>query len=285
MKLSSFLQQPNLPPSRELEVIKTMSIKENRLVENYFKDFTTQQKVNWFVNNKKGEPILIDESNYEWLSPTFIRIQNDLFGFSLIEKSNSVKLFLTKVKEDVDFDTFQPLNRFYAKDKHRYYYGPGGKTIKEDNLKPLFNDEYQQAWNKLYPERATPLNFELWNTKNAISPNHMYWHGMLKKELHTSLRRISQFFWVDDYSVYYYDLQRLKKLEDFDRSTLLFKTEVREGRLKSFITDINKSAHCYINNSEPNPKYDYNEYAPFFEELRGSISENYWWYKMEKAKA
>ncbi|MFA9189443.1 hypothetical protein AAGV33_13285 [Flavobacterium sp. FBOR7N2.3] len=281
MNISQNLLQKNAFNCRELEIIDTITIKNNRLVENYFLDYKTQTKLNLFINDSKGNPIFFDESDCEWLTPTFIRNKDELYGFSLIEKSNSTKLFLTKVKTQVDFDSFEPIGRFYAKDKNHYYFGPGGKKIREDYLELFFDETYRNEWNNLHPDRNTSLETKLWNSKIAVTKEKVYWDGNLKKEIHPSLKRISQYFWADNYSLFEYDLQRLKKLDSFDRQTLIYKNFIKNGSLICLVTDVHKPAHCYFNDSNPTDKYDFKIYTPLFEELRGKISNEYWWYQME----
>ncbi len=283
MKIPQNLLRKNVPLCRELEIISTIVIKNNRLVENYFLEHKTQTKLNWFINDKKGESIFFDEDDCEWLTPTFIRNKDELYGLSLIEKSNSTKLFLTKVKSKIDFDSFEPIGRFYAKDKNHYYFGPGGKKIREDYLELFFDETYKNEWRKLHPERNTSIETKLWNSKIAVSKEKVYWNGRLKKEIHPSLKRISQYFWADDYFVFEYDLQRLKKLNSFDRQTLIYKNFIKNGSLVCLVTDLHKPAYCYFDNSKPSHKYDFKRFSPLFEELRGKISNEYWWYKMENS--
>ncbi|APQ16032.1 hypothetical protein [Maribacter hydrothermalis] len=282
MKISSYLLHKNTPSCRETQIIPTITIKDNRLVENYYVDFKTKAKVNRFINNQKGDPIFFNEDDCEWLSPTFIRNNNTLYGFSLIEKSNSVKLFFTEVKAQVDFYSFEPIGRFYAKDKNHFYYGPGAKKIKEDYLELFFDETYRDDWNKLYPERNVPLKNKLWNSNIAVSKDKVYWKGLLKKDIHPSLKRINQFYWADDYSVFEYDLQRLKKIEEFDRPTLVYNNFIINNSMHGLVSDIHKPAYCYYDDRQPNKKYDFKSFKPLFEDLRGSISNEYWWYKMEK---
>ncbi|GAA4113904.1 hypothetical protein GCM10022393_13130 [Aquimarina addita] len=284
MKISQYLLHNNTPQCRELEIIPTITIKNNRLVENYYQDYKTKSKMNWFINDRKGEVIFFDENDCEWLSPCFIRNKNELYGFSLIEKSNSKKIFLTKVKTQVDFESFEPIGRFYAKDKNHFYYGPGGKKIKEDYLELFFDETYREEWNELYPDRNIPSKIKRWNSKIAVSNEKVYWNGMLKKDIHPSLKRITKLYWADDYSVFEYDLQRLKKIDQFDRKTLIYKNFInKNGSIVSLITDINKPAYCYNGNLKPNEKYDFKKFTPLFEELRGKISNDFWWYKMENS--
>lgn len=283
MKIPQYLLHNNTPRCRELEIISTITIKNNRLIENYYQDYKTKSKMNWFINDRKGEAIFFDENDCEWLSPTFIRNKNELYGFSLIEKSNSTKLFLTKVKTQVDFESFKSIGRFYAKDKNHYYFGPGGKKIKEDYLELFYDETYREEWNELHPDRNILLETKIWNSKIAVSKEKVYWDGRLKKEIHPSLKRISQYFWADNYSVFEYDLQRLKKLDLFDRQTLIYKNFIRNGSLVCLITDIRKPANCYFNDSKPSHKYDFKRFTPLFEELRGKISNEYWWYQMENS--
>ncbi len=282
MKISNTYLQSTYR-GREFEIISTMTIKHNRIVENYFTDYHNKTKVNGYINNRKGEPIYFDENDSEWLSPTFVRNKNELYGFSLIEKSNSTKLFLTRVRAPVDFESFKSIGRFYAKDKNHYYYGPGGKSIKEDYLELFFDDTYLDEWKEAYPDRITPFEYSLWNSEIAVSKEKVYWKGIYKKEIHPSLKRISQFVWADDFSVFEYDLQRLKKIDAFDRQTLIYKNFIRNGSKVSLVTDIHKPIESYYRDSEPRYKYEFKNYAPLFEELRGKISHEYWWYKMEKS--
>ncbi|WP_299258656.1 DKNYY domain-containing protein [uncultured Aquimarina sp.] len=281
MKISQNLLHNNTPRCRELEIISTITIKNNRLVEDYFLDYKTQAKLNWFINDRKGEPIFFNENDCEWLTPTFIRSKNELYGLSLIEKSNSTKLFLTQVKTQIDFDSFEAIGRFYAKDKNHFYFGPGGKKIKEDYLELFFDETYKNEWGKSNPDRNILLETNLWNSKIAISKEKVYWEGRITKGIDPSLKRISQFFWADKYSVFEYNLQRLKKIDKFDRQTLIYKTFIRNGSLVSLVTDLKKPAHCYCNDCIPDNKYDFKRFTPLFEELRGVISNEYWWYQME----
>ena len=283
MKISASLFPNNIPQGIEYQIITTISIKDNRLVENFYHDYKTNTQTNWFLNDQKGNPIYIDENDCEWLSPTFIRNKDELYGFSLIEKGNSTKLFLTRIKARVDFKSFTAIGRFYARDKSRFYFGPGGKTINEDHLELFFDETYREEWIRLNSDRNNKPIVSLWNSKIAISGEKVYWNGKLAKEIHSSLKHITPFYWADNYSVFEYNLQNLKKINGIDRESLIYKNTINGNSINGLLTDKNKPAYCYINKSEPNEKYDFKQFTPLFEELRSSLNKDYWWYKMEKS--
>ncbi|CAH8285707.1 DKNYY family protein [Mariniflexile fucanivorans] len=280
MKISESLFPNNVPQCREYQIISTIIIKDNRLVENYFRDYKTNIYKNWFINDRKVTPVFFDENDCEWLSPTFIRNKKELYGFSLIEKSNSTKLFLTQVKGNVDFKSFKAIGRFYAKDNNRFYFGPGGKIIKGDSLELFFDDTYKKEWINSSPNSNNTFA-NLWNSKIAISGERIYWNGKLSKDIHSSLKRITKFFWADNYSVFSYDLQNLKKINDFDRKSLIYENTINEKPINGLVSDKYRPAYCYVNKTEPNETYDFQQFAPLFDKLRGTIDEDYWWYKME----
>lgn len=283
MKIAANLFPYNIPQSREYEIINSLQLKENRLVENYYYDHRTQIQTNWFLNDRKGNPIYFDGNDCEWLSPTFIRNKDILYGFSLVEKGSSIKLYLTAVKGKVDFESFEAIGRFYAKDKHRFYFGPGAKIIKEDALELFFDDTYKKEWMALHPDKKKDSVINLWNSKIAIAGERVYWKGKLAKEVHGSLKRITSNYWADDYSVFEYNLQNLKKVNDFDRASLVYKNDIKGNSIKGMLTDKYKPVYCYVNKSNPNKKYDFKRFASLFEELRNELDKDvYWWYKMEK---
>ncbi|CAM3867141.1 MULTISPECIES: DKNYY domain-containing protein [Flavobacterium] len=281
MKISAYLFPNNIPIGREFQIISTITIKDNRLVENYYQDHKTNTQTNFFLDDIKGNPIYVDEDDCEWLSPTFLRNQEELYGFSLIEKGNSTKLFLTRIKAKVDFESFKAIGRFYAKDKNGFYFGPGGKTIKEDNLKLFFDETYREELNKLNNDINNDPIANLWNSKIAVSEEKVYWNGKLTKGIHSSLKRLTHSYWADDYSVFEYNLQNLKKIEGFDRETLVYRNSINGNSINELLTDKNKPAYCYKNESEPNEKYDFKRFAPLFIKLRDTLDRDYWWYKME----
>lgn len=281
MKISESLFPNNIPQCREYQIISTITIKDNRLIENYYRDHKTNTYTNWFLNDRKGNPIYFDENNCEWLSPTFLRNKEELYGFSLIEKSNSTKLFLTRVKGKVDFKSFKAIGRFYAKDDNRFYFGLGGKTIKEDSLELFFDDTYKKEWNKLYP--INNMAVSLWNSKIAISGEKIYWNGKLSKGVHSSLKRITNVYWADNYSLFEHDHQNIKKINGIDRESLIYENSINGNAISGFVTDKYKPAYCYRNQSEPNEKYDFKQFAPLFEKRRGTLNGDYWWYKMENS--
>lgn len=273
---------PNkIPQGREYEIISTMTIINGRLVENYFRDHKTNILTNWCLNDQNGNPIEFDKKDYEWLSPTFIRNKDELYGFSLIEKSKSIKLFLTRIRTKVDFKSFKCIGRFYAKDNNHFYFGPGGRIIKEDYLDLFFDETYKEEWVKLNPELNNSNLISLWNSKIAVSGEKIYWKGRLAKGVHSSLKRITQFYWADNYSVFEYDLQNLKKINGIDRNSLIYKNIVIGNSLKGFVTDKYKPAYCYSDDSEPNEKYDFEWFTPIFEAKRKTLGKDYLWYKME----
>jgi hypothetical protein len=281
MKIAANLFPNNTPQCKEYQVISTLVIQDKRLVENYYRDHKTNTQTNWFLNDRKGNPIYFDEKDCEWLSPTFIRNKDELYGFSLVEKGSATKLFLTRIKGKVHFESFKAIGRFYAKDANHFYFGPGGKTIKEGQLELFFDDSYKEQWIKLNPDRNMDPIVSLWNSTIAISGEKVYWNGKLAKDLHSSLKRLTSNYWADNYSVFEYNLQNLKKLIGFDRASLIYKNSINGNSIQGLLTDKNKPAYCYTNQTEPNEKYDFKRFAPPFEELRGAIDKDYWWYKME----
>ena len=281
MKISSSLFPNNIPQGREFQLISTLTFKDNRLVENFYFDPKSNAQKNSFINDNNGNPIYIDENDWEWLSPTFLRNKNELYGFSLIEKSNSIKLFLTRVKAKVHFESFKAIGRFYGKDKNRCYFGPGGKTITENHLELFFDDTYREEWIKLNPDVPNDPKMNLWNSKIATSGEKVYWDGKLANGIHSSLKRLTYSYWADDYSVFEYNLQTLKKINGFDRNSLIYKNIIKNNSIKELITDKYKPANCYLTKNEPTKKYDFIQFAPLFEELRGTLTNDYWWYKME----
>lgn len=276
----------NHPRSFEYDVINTIIVKNNQLVENFFKDHKTGVYANWKITDRKGNSIIVDETDCEWLSPTFFRNKDELYGLSLIIKSNSTKLFLTKVRAKVDFKTFTPISKYYAKDKNRYYYGPGGKTIKENHLDVYFDDSYKNEWYKIRPDKKRDSILYLWDSYVAKSKDKVYWRGRVLKEAHISLKQITRYSWADDFSVYENASSlKPKKIEKVDRESLVYMNIIKPNSIKGLITDKYKPVYRYLYNDTLNKKqaeFDFKEHTPLFEKYRGSISQDYWWYKMER---
>ncbi|PKV50905.1 DKNYY family protein [Aquimarina sp. MAR_2010_214] len=270
----------NIGYGMNYQIISRISIRENHLIDNYFQQ--DGKLLNWVISNRRDTPIEVNPNDCEWLSQTFFRNEKTLYGFSLIEKSNSTKMFLTPIKGKVDFDTFEPLGKNYAKDKHRYYYGPGGKIIKENHLELFFDNTYRQEWLKLHPSEKSKQILSLWNSKIATSDEKVYWKGKLVKGVHSSLKRITPFFFADNYNVYAYDLQTIKKIEGVDIDSLVFCNIIKNNSIHGIVSDKFKPISKYLSKEDSLDKYDFKHNAPLFESKREELSSEYWWYELEK---
>ncbi|MCB0456665.1 MAG: DKNYY domain-containing protein [Flavobacteriaceae bacterium] len=264
------------------EIIEKMTVVNNELTDNYYKD-RTGKPLNLKIGTRNGSPVFINPDNSEWLSQTFFRNENELFGFSHIIKGASVKMFFTKIKGRVDFTSFEPLGLNFAKDKNKFYYGPGGKVINETSLHLYSNDEYKQDAYKDSTEMDNTKELNLWKSKIAITEKAVYWDGQLLKEVEpTTLQRVCYNIYADKYNVYDYDLQKIKKIEGIDRNSFIYYNHLENNSLKSYATDKYKPMHCYTLNRKIDADFDFDYMRPLFEYYRGKISEDYWWYKLEK---
>lgn len=268
---------------RNYQIINKISIENNELTDNYFHD-RDKQLLHWKITDRKGNPIYVNPDDCEWLSQAFFRNENTLYGFSLIEKSMSTKMFLTPVKGIVDFDAFEPLGMHYAKDQYRYYYGPGGKIIKEESLELYHDETYLKEWIALHPDRAKNRTLSLWRSHIAKSGNQLYWKGRLMKDVHaSSLKKIAKYAFIDTYSVYQYNLQNIKKIEGVDRASVVYLNHVKEsGSIESLITDKYKPMYRYMYNQALDEKFDFNLFTPLFEKYRNELGPDYWWYQLEE---
>lgn len=269
----------NLHYGRNYQIISKISIHENVLVDHYFKH--DGKLLNWVISDRKGKPIVVNPDDCEWLSQTFFRNEDTLYGFSLIEKGSSTKLFLTPVKGKVDFSTFEPLGENYAKDKNRYYYGPGGKVIKENHLELFADETYKEEWYKLYPEKKTDQSLLLWKSKIVTAGEKVYWKGTLAKGVDSSLKRINYSLFADSCNAYEYNLQRIKKIEGVDVSSLVFCNFIKNGAIKGLASDKFKPIYRYTRNEALEKGYDFKEHKPLFHERKDELGPDYWWYHLE----
>lgn len=265
---------------RNYQIISTISVVENLLIENYFQE--NGKFTNLVLSNRMGNAIKVSPNDCEWLSQSFFRNEETLYGFSLIEKSNSKKMFLTPIKGKIDFPSFKPISKYYAKDKNHFYYGPSGKIIKEQDLKLFFDDTYREEWKKLHPKEKPEQLLSLWNSKIATAGDNVYWDGKLIKGVHSSLKRINQTLYADDHNVYLYDLQRIKRIEGVDMGSLVFCNLVKGGSIIGCASDKFKPIYKYLSNENNFTKYDFSFNAPLFESKRDILDKDYWWYKLEK---
>jgi len=159
------------------QLIATISVENNQLIEHWYRDKAGKPALQ-AIGLKNQQPLVVDPNNCEWLSQTFFRNQDKLYGFSHIVKSGSTKLFLSEIKAEVDFDSFESVSLNFAKDKYRYYYGPGGKIIKEASLE-IFND--QLYLEEAYGEDKTWQDkqyLERWKSRIARNESTLYWDGV-----------------------------------------------------------------------------------------------------------
>ena len=263
------------------KIIDTITIENKELVEHYYVD-EKETLVCWHIGSRNKSPILINPEDCEWLSQTFFRNENTLYGFSVIEKGRSTKLYLTAIKGTVDFDSFESLGENFAKDKYRYYYGPGGKIIKETHLELFFDQTYMETCININTSFKNDSLLKLWKSEVAISGEKVYWKGRLAKDVHSSLKWVTLYNFIDDYNAYNYDLQNIKKIEGVDIDSLVYLNSIKGGFIKSLICDKYRPLYRYPPDLEVDDKLDYNEFKPLFSKYRDKLNEDYWWFKLEK---
>lgn len=256
------------------QIITRITIENNELVDNTWQD-GNGNLLKGRIRTQKGELINVNPQNCEWLSQTFFRNEDDLYGFSVIVKSNSSKMFFTKVKEQVDFDSFVSIGKNFAKDKNNYYFGPRGKVIKEDHLQVYFDESYKEG---LVNQNVLGL----WNSKVATASEKVYWDGVLLKGVHSSLKRVCHYLYADQNYIYEFNLQKIKKIEGVDRASFVCYNYLKNKSIKSLASDKFKPVYCYTNKRELNEDFDFEYFRPLFEHLRGKISSDYWWYELEE---
>jgi len=252
-------------------VIKTMLsiLTVTELIESIVNNGKTVTLYGQPFTNRKGEPILLDAQTFKSIGIGFFADRNNVYGLTYTRKSNSQKIYLTPIK-NVDIDTFQSLSLYYAKDANQYYYAQGGKIIKEKNL-VLFKDDYL---NNKYPDRTTTNQ---WISEIALGNEFVYVRGRkLKNADPKTFRRPQQFYFTDKNSVYFKNGPSIKPILGVDMNSLIFFS-------KGFGTD--KHKHLYAHESKQElTTYDFEFYRDDFEKLRGTISNDYWWYKMESGE-
>ncbi len=192
-------------------------------------------------------------------------------------------MFLTKIKGQVDFGTFDPIGLNFARDKNRFYYGPGGKTIQTTDLRPFFNMVYKQEVYGNTPQIQRELKLELWKTRMAVEEESVYWDGILLKGVKgKSLRRVCTNLFADADHLYDFNLQKIKKIEGVDRDSFVYFNELKGNSIHSYATDKFKPIYCYALNRELDRQWDFRRMRPLFEHLRNQIGNDYWWYKIER---
>ena len=262
------------------QLIKCITIENNELVDHTWQDRNGNLSLGR-ITTQKGEPVYVNPQNCEWLSQTFFRNENDLYGFSVIVKSNSSKMFFNKVKAQVDFDSFVSIGKNFAKDKNRFYFGPGGKVIKEDDLKLYFDQSYKEDLDADHLTLRNEAVFGLWNSKVATASEKVYWNGRLLQGVHSSLKRVCHYLYADCNHVYEFDLQKLKKIEGVDRASFVYFNYKKNNSVKSLGTDKFKPVYCYSNKRALKEVFDFEHFRPLFEHFRRNISSDYWWYELE----
>ncbi|WAC02980.1 DKNYY domain-containing protein [Lacinutrix neustonica] len=191
-------------------------------------------------------------------------------------------MFLTPFKAKVDFETFEPLGKNYAKDKYRYYYGPGAKIINEKNLELFFDNTYKKEWLKLNPDENPKQVLSHWDSKIATTDEKVYWCGKLAKNVHPSLKRITPDFFADHQCVYSYNKQTIKKIEGVDIDSLVFVNIIKNNSILGIVSDKFKPIYKYLSKENDFSKFDFKFNAPLFEMKREILNSNYWWYQLEK---
>lgn len=269
---------------RNHQIIDKITIRRNQLVVDYFqKNGVLFQRP---IGTRNKTEITVNRNDCEWLSQTFFRNENVLYGFSLIEKSASSKMFLSPIKGQVDFDTFKPIGKNYAQDKNRSYYGPGGKIISEKSLE-LFSDEtYKEVWYQAHPNLQNDIELKLWNSEIASCGEKIYWKGKLAAGVDSSLKRVTAMNFMDKTHVYEYNLQNIKKIEGVDINSLVYFNYLSPSNsIKSLICDKYQPLYCYLLGRKIESKFDFKTFKPLFNSKRTELNADYWWFKLEKELA
>lgn len=228
------------------------------------------------IVNRKKEELLVDADSFKPISDCYFLDNNDIYALHLIIKSASTKIYFSKLIHP-DRESFQPISRYFAKDKNSYYYL--NKKIKESYLE-LFDDQTYKL--DIGIKKSKEDGHALWCSRVAISKDTIYWQGIEKKEVDVSLKKITPYLYADKNNVYSYNLQNIKKIAGVDRKSLVYFNVLKNNSIYGYATDKHKPISCYVNKSEISQKYDYKKYTSFFKKNRDKLSQEYWWYKMEK---
>ncbi|CAH0289956.1 DKNYY domain-containing protein [Chryseobacterium sp. Bi04] len=224
------------------------------------------------IMDKNKNPLIIDIDTFSCISYGFFKDKNAVYGLTYISRKNSEKCYLTVLK-DADPDSFEPISMLYAKDKNRYYYAEDARVIAEKDLMLLlsYTTKYQD---EEFPDLKATYT---WSSYIAIGQNFVYNRGLkLKGADSGTFVQMSQYYYKDKDNFYVKDGRTVKPLKNIDIKSFIILADDNYV----MATDKNKPMMCYANDSKPEEWYDY--YRPYFEKLRDEISDDYWWYKLEK---
>jgi len=252
----------------QLGTIKKMVVEKNDTVTINGKPLT----------NTKKDIIQIDSNSFRCLSPSFFCDINNVYGLKYILKSNSEKFYLSMIK-GVDLASFKSINMYYAQDKNRSYYGPGGKIIKEIGLQ-LFNDDYSNnkkiSGSNVDNSRDYSSTYS-WSSNIILGKNNVYFNGKILKGADVStFKRPHRSYLIDKNRVYVKNGPSIRPTEGVDMNSLIFfKSE------SYYCTDKFQPLDCYVYGNKLSQNH-FNFFKPYFEAQRNQLSNDYWWYKMEK---
>lgn len=228
------------------------------------------------IMDKSKNPLAIDVDTFSCISYGFFKDKNAVYGLTYISSKNSEQYYFTVLK-DADPDSFEPISMLYGKDKNRYYYyyyyAEDAKVIAETDLMPLsgYTTEHQD---KEFPDLKATYT---WSSQIAIGQNFVYSRGLkLKGADPSTFIQISQYYYKDKDNFYVKHGKTVKLLKNIDVKSFIILADDNSD----MATDKNKPMICYGSDSKPEEWYDY--YSPYFEKLRGKISADYWWYRLEE---
>jgi len=230
------------------------------------------------LTNTKKDIVQIDSATFKCISLSFFCDKNNVYGLNYILKSASVKYYLSKIK-GVDLTSFKPISMYYAQDKNRSYFGPGGKIIKEIDLQ-LFHDDY--ANNKRISGKSVDNTIDYsstfsWSSDFMLGKEHVYYRGKVLKEADPkTFKRPHQSYFIDKNRIYEKNGLSIKAFEGVDMDSLIF------FKNKSYYcTDKHQPLDCYVFGNELNERH-FDSFKPYFEAQRNQLPKDYWWFEMEK---
>nr|WP_262706893.1 DKNYY domain-containing protein [Taibaiella koreensis] len=227
-----------------------------------------------------GEPLLdrqkrtlpIDVDTFGCIGYGFFKDKYTIYGLTYTMTKNTEKYFFTPLKH-ADLDTFEPISMLYGKDKNGCYFAEGGKTIKENHVRPLihYTNSYQD---ENFPHlKAT----HTWSSDIALGQDFVYNRGMKIKDADAgTFEQIGQYYYRDAHRIYMANGYSIKALENIDAPSFIVLSDASPG----MATDLYQPLICYRSQSRPEEWFAY--YRKYFEARRGQISEDYWWYKLEQ---
>ena len=144
------------------------------------------------ITNKKKNILPIDAASFSTFGFGFFKDKNWVYGLTLIKKSNSEKFYLTPIK-NVDRESFETINQYYAKDKNNTYCSIDGRIIKDTQVRLLDT----KILNKTNQTEAFTIS-EKWRTPFLLTKNEVFYRGKLLKEAQPDTFCKMGSYWLKD---------------------------------------------------------------------------------------